>query len=89
MRFFALAASRHFQGSGEGIFLSCERVDFPYQKYDFLHWRLASYFWAVEKGFPPMGLAASRLFLGCGEGIFSSCEIANFLIRNTIFCPGG
>ena len=62
MRCFALGAGRHFLGSGEGIFLSCERVAFPYQKYDFLHWRLASYFWAVEKGFPPMGLAASRLF---------------------------
>ena len=33
------------------MFASCEAVNFPYQKYDFLPWRLAGYFWALEKVF--------------------------------------
>ncbi len=51
MRFFALAASRLFLGSGEGVFSLCEVANFPYQKCAFLPWRLAGYFWALEMFF--------------------------------------
>jgi len=60
-------------------------VHYSYQKYNFLPWRLAAHFWAVEKGF--FLLVTSRLFLGSGERSFSACEKVKFPYQKYVFLP--